>query len=235
MRNVYLALKRIVVFFLLLGCVTAFVAPVDNFFYPKADAAETPVARVDTTHIPDTTTPVIFNFWPTSGQKGTAVYILGKNIHNATAVRFGGVPADSIMFLNDTTIRAIVDTGATGGVSVTTPYGTASKPGFTYIVDTTGNDTLFVNARTITATGTTRASFILYPNPASKYVIWQQPVTSHRTRLQLVDMTGRVVKQVVVGSNTPQTTIPLSGLQPGVYKLMWTNGQNKLSRTLLIK
>ncbi|WP_207625850.1 IPT/TIG domain-containing protein, partial [Niastella populi] len=132
MRNVYLALKRSVVFFLLLACVTAFVTPVDNFFYPKADAAETPLVRTDTTTIPDTTAPVILNFWPKSGQKGTAVDILGKNIHNATAVRFGGVLADSIMFLNDTTIRAIVDTGATGNVSVQTPYGTASKPGFTF-------------------------------------------------------------------------------------------------------
>ncbi|WP_133054828.1 T9SS type A sorting domain-containing protein, partial [Niastella populi] len=108
-------------------------------------------------------------------------------------------------------------------------------PGFTFIADTTGNDTLFVNARTITAAGTTRTSFVLYPNPASKYVIWQQPVTTHRTRLQLVDMTGRVLKQIVVGRNTPQTTISLNGLQAGVYKLMWTDGQNKLSRTLLIK
>jgi hypothetical protein len=94
---------------------------------------------------------------------------------------------------------------------------------------------LFVNARTITETGTTLKSFMLYPNPASKYVIWQQPVTSHRTRLQLVDMAGRVVKQMVLGSNTPQTTIALNGLQPGVYQLVCTYGQNKLSRTLLIK
>jgi hypothetical protein len=189
----------------------------------------------DTTHIPDTTAPVIINFWPTSGTKGTPVFILGTHITNATNVYFGGVPADSIIIVSDTMIKAIVDTGATGSVSLVTPYGFASKSGFIYISDTTINDTLFVTARTAVANEVIQKSFKLYPNPATKYVTWQQPVTNHKTRLQLVDMAGRIVRQMEVGSNTPQTTIQLHGLLTGVYKLVYIDGKNKITSTLLIK
>jgi hypothetical protein len=189
----------------------------------------------DTTGIPDTTCPVITSFWPTSGQQGTAVYILGNNFIGSTTVRFGGVPADSIVIMSDTLIKAIVDTGATGSVQVISPYCSASKPGFTYISDTTINDTLFVNARTAGTNGVIQKSFKLYPNPASEYVTWQQPVTNHKTRLQLVDIAGRIVRQMEVGSNTPQTTLQLHGLNTGVYKLVYIDGKNKITSTLLIK
>jgi hypothetical protein len=189
----------------------------------------------DTTNFPDTTAPKITSFYPTSGQRGTIVQILGNNLGSTTAVRFGGVLADSLWVTSDTTVRAIVGNGATGSVSVTTTYGTASKAGFTYISDTTINDTLFVNARTAGANGIIQKSFKLYPNPASTYVTWQQPVVNHKTRLQLVDIAGRIVRQMEVGSNTPQTTMQLHGLNTGVYKLVYIDGKNKLTSTLLIK
>src|SRR3954465_12302459 len=69
----------------------------------------------------DTTGPAsISSFVPTSGKKGTMVTIFGSNFTGTNAVRFGGVLADTIWFQNDTVIVAIVDTGATGNVSVTT-------------------------------------------------------------------------------------------------------------------
>jgi hypothetical protein len=189
----------------------------------------------DTTNIPDTTCPVITNFFPTSGQKGTAVYILGSHFTGITDVRFGGVLADSVVIMSDTMIRAKVGNGATGSVQVLSPYCTASKPGFTFISDTTINDTLFVTARTAVTNGVVQKSFKLYPNPATKYVTWQQPVANHKTRLQLVDIAGRIVRQMEVGGNTPQTTIQLQGLMAGVYKLVYIDGKNKITSTLLIK
>ncbi|MCS3801692.1 FG-GAP-like repeat-containing protein [Niastella sp. OAS944] len=189
----------------------------------------------DTTSIPDTTAPIISSFWPTSGTRGTTIFIWGSRLTGAVSVRFGGVSADSIRVMSDTLIKANVRTGASGYVSVLTPYGLATKPGFTYISDTTINDTLFVNARTANADGVIQKLFKLYPNPASKYVTWQQPLTNHKTRLQLVDMFGRIVRQVEVGSNTPQTTIQLHGLLGGVYKLVYIDGKNKVTSTLMIK
>jgi hypothetical protein len=189
--------------------------------------------------IPDSTAaPVIRSFTPTGGRKGTFVTIFGSHFASATAVRFGGVPADSILFKNDTVIVAIVDTGRTGNVSVTNPYGTGSKAGFTFIRDTTIIDTLFVNARTgidNDNTVTLAKPFALYPNPASQFVIWQQPATNHSTRLQLIDISGRVVRNILVGSNVSQTTIQIGGLHTGVYKLVWSDGKKKLARTLLVQ
>jgi hypothetical protein len=185
--------------------------------------------------IKDTICPVITSFWPTSAQQGTSVYILGSHFTGATGVRFGGVPADSVVIMSDTMIRAKVDTGATGSVQVLSPYCSASKPGFTFIADTTINDTLFVTTRTAVNNDVVQKSFKLYPNPATKYVTWQQPVANHKTRLQLFDMAGRIVRQMEVGVNTPQTTIQLHGLLAGVYKLVYIDGKNKITSTLLIK
>jgi predicted aspartyl protease len=192
----------------------------------------------DTTNVPDTTAPVIISFTPTSGQQGTFVTIFGEHFSGATQVRFGGVPADSMVVLSDTVIQARVDTGATGNVCVFTPFGFACKSGFTFIADTTIIDTLIVNARTGINNDnavTVAKPFALYPNPASHYVIWQQPATNHSTRLQLIDISGRVVRNIVVGSNVSQTTIQIGGLHTGVYKLVWSDGKKKLARTLLVQ
>ena len=101
MRNVYLALTRSVgiILMLLSGVVQS--------------NGNTPFRA-------DTVAPAISNFSPTSGQKGTFVTIFGSNFVSATAVRFGGVLADTILFKNDTVIVAVVGAGASGNVSVRT-------------------------------------------------------------------------------------------------------------------
>ncbi len=79
--------------------------------------------------------PVINSFSPTSATAGAAITIRGTYLSGATAVNFGGVAARSFQVLKDSTvyISAIVDAGSTGTVSVTTPSGTATKTGFTFI------------------------------------------------------------------------------------------------------
>src|SRR3954471_15076904 len=123
MRNVYFILKRSVVAILLLLCQAAMAHPFEHGFPPMA--ANTAPVLCDT--------PRIFSFTPTSGIRGTVVTISGFRFIDATAVRFGGVLADSIWVLSDSTIRAKVGTGATGNVSVTTQCGTSLRPGFTFI------------------------------------------------------------------------------------------------------
>jgi len=76
--------------------------------------------------------PVIGSFSPTAGKKGTEVTLKGRRFTNAIQVLFGGVAAASYQVLNDSTITAIVDTGATGDVTVTTPTGTIEKEGFVF-------------------------------------------------------------------------------------------------------
>lgn len=122
--------------------------------------------------------PAITSFSPTSGATGTLVTITGTNLTGATAVSFGGVFTGTFTVVNSTTITASVWIGATGSVAVTTPGGTASLPGFTYIppapvinsfaplTGSTGtvvtiSGTNFTGATAVSFGGTPAASFIV--------------------------------------------------------------------------
>lgn len=82
------------------------------------------------TYIPP---PTITNFTPTSAGAGMTVNITGTNLSNASVVSFGGIAAASFMVVSPTQIAAVVATGASGSVSVTTPGGTGTRSGFTLI------------------------------------------------------------------------------------------------------
>ncbi len=77
--------------------------------------------------------PVITSFTPEEGTEGMTVTIKGTYFIGTSAVAFGDSLAGGFTVVNDTVITAVVGEGATGSVSVTTPGGTASKEGFTYI------------------------------------------------------------------------------------------------------
>ncbi len=76
--------------------------------------------------------PVIDTFTPNSGGYATAITITGSHFNQATNVSVGGSTVLSFTVVSDGTITALVDTGATGAVSVTTPGGTATAGTFTY-------------------------------------------------------------------------------------------------------
>ena len=79
-----------------------------------------------------TTLPTISSFTPVIGGNGTEVTIVGTNFLGTTAVTFGGTNATSYSVVSPTIIKAVVDTGSSGNVSVTTAYGQVSKSGFTF-------------------------------------------------------------------------------------------------------
>ncbi|MEI6276390.1 MAG: IPT/TIG domain-containing protein, partial [Prolixibacteraceae bacterium] len=81
-----------------------------------------------------TAVPTLTSFTPTSAGNGTTVTITGTNFTGATAVSFGGTAATSKTVLSSTSITAVVASGTSGSVSVTTPGGTATSDGFTYIL-----------------------------------------------------------------------------------------------------
>lgn len=82
-------------------------------------------------------TPVIQSFTPTLAGPAATVTINGLNFTDASAVSFGGVPAASYAVINSTTIQAVVANGASGDVSVTTPFGTNVLPGFNFTTQLT--------------------------------------------------------------------------------------------------
>ncbi|MFC0878245.1 YDG domain-containing protein [Saccharicrinis sp. FJH2] len=79
--------------------------------------------------------PTITSFTPTSGTTGTTVTITGTNFTGTTAVSFGGTNATSFNVVSPTSITAVIASGASGDVSVTTPDGTATLAGFTFLIN----------------------------------------------------------------------------------------------------
>ena len=75
-----------------------------------------------------TVVPEVTSFTPTSGLTGTSVTITGNSFTGTTKVTFGGVAATSYKAKSDTTVDALVPTGAvTGPIAVTTAGGTGTS------------------------------------------------------------------------------------------------------------
>lgn len=79
-------------------------------------------------------TPIINSYSPATATNGTTVVIRGLHFTNATEVSFGTTAATSYTVTNDSIITAIVGSGASGSVSVTTDGGIATKTGFNYVL-----------------------------------------------------------------------------------------------------
>lgn len=77
--------------------------------------------------------PTITSFTPTSAGYRYTVVITGTNFLNAQQVTFGDVVVYSYTVNSATQITAVIDTGSTGSVSVTTAGGTATASGFTFL------------------------------------------------------------------------------------------------------
>ncbi|QKJ28573.1 IPT/TIG domain-containing protein [Mucilaginibacter mali] len=91
------------------------------------------------TYIPSSLPVIVSVSAPMPSTLGRTITILGVNLRSATAVTFGGVPA--LIFAPygldpDRALVATVGLGATGDIAVTTPSGTATMPGFTYVANT---------------------------------------------------------------------------------------------------
>ena len=76
--------------------------------------------------------PAISSFFPTGAKAGETVYITGTNLTGTTSVTFGGVKAASFVVNSPVSVSAVLSTGASGNLVVTTPGGSATAPGFIF-------------------------------------------------------------------------------------------------------
>ena len=112
-----------------------------GFHYLRLDA---PINSSSDVYVSDTVVfnvgpcpPTITSFSPTSGTTGTVVIITGTNF-TGTDVTFGGTPAASFTVDSTTQITAVVGSGSSGKVTVTTEGGAAnSSSDFTFIASQT--------------------------------------------------------------------------------------------------
>jgi hypothetical protein len=156
------------------------------------------------------TQPGLVSFNPTSAKSGEVVTINGFNLSNATAVKFGGVNAQSFNVISSNKIEAVVGNGSTGDVTVVTPNGNISLAGFTYI-PTTGlfSKTLFSGLQ-------------IYPNPTkqSLTIDFGSIKTQGVVYIQIHDMLGRLVYDELLNEQSiNEHTILVSGLSIGNYIL----------------
>lgn len=79
------------------------------------------------------TQPEIKSFFPSKAGEGKRVTILGKHFTGASSVSFGGTGASSFSVDSDNKISAVVSSGNSGTVNVTTANGSADKDGFTWL------------------------------------------------------------------------------------------------------
>ena len=76
--------------------------------------------------------PEITSFFPTKASEGKEVTINGKHLNGATSVTFGGVEAEKFYVISDTKIKAVVGSGASGNISVSSNLGVSEKDYFTW-------------------------------------------------------------------------------------------------------
>jgi hypothetical protein len=169
--------------------------------------------------------PTITSFTPASGSAGTSITITGTNFAGAIAVNFGGVAATSFTVNSATSITAVVGTGASGNVIVTTPGGTASMAGFTFTTVTGINGPSNNNS----------VELRIFPNPVIDIAVIKHPSTNKVAKIRFVDIAGRTVKVFEPAKNTPQSQVDLKMLPSGVYSLVWLDGSRILSRTFIRK
>jgi hypothetical protein len=77
--------------------------------------------------------PLLKSIFPLTAGKGDTIFIHGKYLSATSAVSFGGVQAASYKVISDTILLVVVAGGNSGSIQVTTPYGTSSKTGFTFV------------------------------------------------------------------------------------------------------
>jgi hypothetical protein len=122
--------------------------------------------------------PIISSFSTSSGGTGSVVLITGTNFINVTSVTFGGTVAASFVVNSATSISAIVGTGSTGIVSVTTSYGKAnSTDRFNFIAKPVISSFSPVSAKksakvTIIGANFTNATNVIFGDtPAASFIV----------------------------------------------------------------
>jgi hypothetical protein len=183
--------------------------------------------------------PIITSFNPIISGPGGPITITGAHFAGATDVSFGGTPAVSFTVVNPTTIVAIIGTGSSGNVSVTTIYGTSTLPGFTFIsipkvttfsplsgpIGTTviisgdnfsalpGNNTVYFGATKATVTASTNSSLTVAVPPGATYEpisVIVNGLTAYSQQPFLVIFNNNGIKSFSATSFAPKVNVDMS-------------------------
>lgn len=162
-------------------------------------------------------TTTISSISPTTAVSGSTVIVKGYKFTGATALNFGGVPAKSFTVNSDTVITAIVDTGLSGTVSLTTPLAVTTFPGF-----------VFVPVPTVVANGPLTflagETVVLNVNPSTGYIYqWNKdnkPIAGATATSYTVSSSGAYSVTITINSVSQTST---QEVVKSIFKLPATN------------
>ena len=174
--------------------------------------------------------PTITSFSPTSGGTSTSVTITGTNFSGATAVTFGGTDASSYTVDSTTQITAVVGSGTTGKVAVTTSVGTATSaadftfiatPAITSFSPTSGGTSTSV---TITGTNFSGATAVTFGGTdASSYTV---DSTTQITAVVGSGTTGKVAVTTPGGTTTSAVDFTYTAITARTYHVNNASGND---------
>jgi hypothetical protein len=104
-----------------------------------------------------------------------------------------------------------------------------------YRLKTIDRDNKFTYSHVIQLNMVNRQDITLYPNPAKDYITVEHPIASASSRIKVIDIMGRVVISANTDKEASKTKISLKRLAKGSYKVLWTDGKNTASKTLLVE
>lgn len=119
---------------------------------------------------------------------------------------------------SSTGITAVVGNGASGAITVVTPAGTSSYPGFVFIVPAAPSQPL-----------------VAFPNPVINGILHvKHPAGTKTSHVLLFDMNGAAIRRIAVTPGTTQTDVNVGGLLSGMYQVIWTDEDQRLRQTIIV-
>jgi kumamolisin len=167
--------------------------------------------------------PAVTSFSPTSGSVGSTVNIAGSGFAATNAVRFNGTATPSFVINSNTSLTALVPSGATSGtISITTPAGsTTSATSFTVVVTPAPTITSFTPANApigtsviITGNNFTGTTSVTINGVATTFVVNSN--TQITATVPSGGTTGLISVTTLGGTATSGTTV----LVPGDYSVV---------------
>jgi hypothetical protein len=181
--------------------------------------------------------PVITDFTPKSAGRSATVNVIGRNFAGATSVSFGGT---AVQFTvsgdtppSDTLIRATLQIGSTGAVSVTTPGGTATLAGFTFATSIIAlapkNTETLTDVRLETSA---QSALRVYPNPVNDFLTIEATLScaAQPVRLILRNALGAAVLTLEAQSadGLLRKELNVAQLASGAYSVELSCGAERL-------
>ena len=204
----------------------------------QGTAASAPSIKLDGLRVTNTwadatllAAPTISSFTPTTSGSGTTVTITGTNLSGTSAVSIGGTSASLVTVVDANTVTALVGSGSTGTISLTTSGGTANSAGtFTFIPAPTISSFTPTNGCTgttviLTGTGFTGATAVSFGGTAATSF-----TVNSDTQISAVYGNGTTGKiAVTTAGGMVNSNIPFSEGSTATYAYIANSSSNTVS------